>query len=336
VRVMPVLLALSEGLWFRVSSGVSGEAVGLGLGLAGRAGANAPVNGALIMGPVPSGGGPILPERGAPRPPIRLWRAEVGGPAPYLFHPIARRYRTRLSQKIGGFQNLYPKEGLRIDPINEGAEPAEQNPPLKRGRGRPKGYPKTEGAKKITTTSEVRQLIQSNAGRIVAQQIKIATGENIQQMGPTGKVFWAPGSVSQQSEAAANLLSKLLPDLRSQELSGANGADLFPALPSKAELTRVLTEALAETGQLAAPPKQLAPPLRALPAPTESAETPPPEVPRDFQQGETEVFGNGAYIQLVTITGSGAAKWGVYDQHGSLIAYKRNRDDAMALAQSLK
>jgi hypothetical protein len=55
---------------------------------------------------------------------------------------------------------------------------------------------------------------------------------------------------------------------------------------------------------------------------------------REYQVGETECFSNGASIQFVEISGSGQRKWEIRDSVGTLLGYRREHADAVALAQS--
>ena len=74
------------------------------------------------------------------------------------------------------------------------------------------------------------------------------------------------------------------------------------------------------------------------PAPSELAATPAAAVEpeREYQVGETEVFDNGAYIQLVEIAGWNARKWDIRDELNAPYGYSSDRQAAVTRARAIK
>ena len=103
---------------------------------------------------------------------------------------------------------------------------------LKRGPGRPKGYPKSGGRQKGTpnrSTVQTRDRIQELADPIqfladvMAGKRRVAAGEPGDM-----KKTWCYPTLAQRVQASETLLRKLLPDLRATEHTG----DLQPAFTS--------------------------------------------------------------------------------------------------------
>ena len=108
--------------------------------------------------------------------------------------------------------------------------------PARRGPGRLKGAPRVPGSgRQIGTpnriTSEIRELIVDKyrpaefLGKIVLGR-KVRIGP---QAGPDAT--YAYPSLQQRMDAARILIGKVLPDLKSNEVTGAEGAPLIPAPP---------------------------------------------------------------------------------------------------------
>ena len=107
-----------------------------------------------------------------------------------------------------------------------------QDEPLPRRRGRPKGLPKSGGRKKGQrnwTHPEIRDalLSRSNAIDVLAD---IVAGRQLYagQSGSVGKAGWRYPTLQQRLQALQILLAKVVPDLRAQELTGAEGEPLIP------------------------------------------------------------------------------------------------------------
>lgn len=107
--------------------------------------------------------------------------------------------------------------------------------PPKRGRGRPKGTPKTGGRVKGSPRSysapEVRAelLTKSNA---IDKLADIAAGRKIFSgaKAPGQKPGWYYPTIEQQQRACEFVVSKVLPDLQATEITGAAGNELFPKI----------------------------------------------------------------------------------------------------------
>jgi hypothetical protein len=59
------------------------------------------------------------------------------------------------------------------------------------------------------------------------------------------------------------------------------------------------------------------------------------KLPKQPLVGEREVFSNGAWIELVIISGSNAKKWAVYSPDAVLCGYRRSQEDARTFAEGL-
>ncbi len=104
--------------------------------------------------------------------------------------------------------------------------------PLPRKRGRPKGLPKTGGRKKGTknwTNSEIRDALLDKSGAIdVLADIVAGRQLYAGQSGSVGKAGWRYPTLQQRLQALQILLAKVVPDLRAEELTGAEGEPLIP------------------------------------------------------------------------------------------------------------
>ncbi len=111
-----------------------------------------------------------------------------------------------------------------------------EEPPetLPRKRGRPKGSPKVPGSgrKKGTknwTNSEIRDALLGRSGAIdVLADIVAGRQLYAGASGSVGKPGWRYPTLQQRLQALQILLAKVVPDLKAQELSGADGKPLFP------------------------------------------------------------------------------------------------------------
>jgi hypothetical protein len=128
---------------------------------------------------------------------------------------------------------------------NEGSD-APSSAPIKRGRGRPKGYPKTGGRQKGGIKSysapEVRAELVAKSN-LMERMARIATGEKIWSgsKDPLHKAEWRVPTIEQQQRALEWIGDKVLPALQATEVTGAEGKDLFPAADfDAANLARVL------------------------------------------------------------------------------------------------
>jgi hypothetical protein len=105
-----------------------------------------------------------------------------------------------------------------VDRRPEGRLPGSPRPA---GAGRKKGVPNS-------VTAELREKI--TAAKPIEFLIKVCEGQRIRvgpQAGPIAGQFVYP-SVEQRLRAAELLVKKILPDLTSSEITGANGAPLVP------------------------------------------------------------------------------------------------------------
>ena len=120
------------------------------------------------------------------------------------------------------------------DASEPGNVPSDAAPIKKRGRGRPKGSVKPPGsgrkAFRDKTRDDLRKDLLQDSQALVALA-QIARGEKFfsGSGGPAGKDSWRRPSIQQRLRAIELVLSKCLPDLSSQELTGAEGKPLIPA-----------------------------------------------------------------------------------------------------------
>jgi hypothetical protein len=135
-------------------------------------------------------------------------------------------------------------------------EPASTVVPLRRGPGKPPGYPKPAGSGRAKgqpnkKTLHGRQLIEErgkpfkllsdiSAGR----KVKVASAAD-----PTKAEFIFP-SLGDRIKAAAALGAKLLADLKSQELTGKDGSPLHPAPRARVDIVGLLRACAAQNGRV--------------------------------------------------------------------------------------
>jgi hypothetical protein len=125
--------------------------------------------------------------------------------------------------------------------------------PLPRKRGRPKGLPKTGGRKKGQrnwTHPEIRDALLDKSGAIDVLADFVA-GRQLYagQSGSVGKAGWRYPTLQQRLQALQILLAKVVPDLKAQELTGAEGKPLIPDPPGpvdKRQLARAILALLSE------------------------------------------------------------------------------------------
>ena len=175
--------------------------------------------------------------------------------------------------------------------------PAPTAPPTKRGPGKPKGLPKSGGRVKGTpnrSTVQTRDRIQELADPI-AFLADVMAGKRMTASGEPGdmKKTWCFPSLAQRIQAGETLLRKLLPDLKSQELTGAGGTPLVEPtrrdeLYSTMELARRTAYLLAagdaanqELAALDVPRIDAEPQLVPEPEPKTATEKPEPAAPKE-------------------------------------------------------
>ncbi len=132
--------------------------------------------------------------------------------------------------------------------------PAPAAASAKRRPGRPRGQPKSGGRMKGTpnkSTAQTRDRIQELADPIQFLA-DVMNGVRMTAAGEPGDKSrtWVYPTLAQRVQAGETLLRKLLPDLKSQELTGAGGTPLVEPthrdeLISKVELARRLAFVLA-------------------------------------------------------------------------------------------
>jgi hypothetical protein len=255
-----------------------------------------------------------------------------------------------------------------------GGAPTANATPIKRGRGRPKGTPKTggrvKGSPKSYSAPEVRQALlqRSNAIEVLAD---ICAGKKLYVAAPTlgNKPDWTYPTMKERLHALELVLKKVVPDLQASEISGPNGADLYPK--QQPLDIRSIAVALVDIGreqklraagnaprptidakQFEPAPSEIEPtamtePLRVdqwtpgeiIEEPTDTpAPEPEPKYEPPYQLGETEVFDNGAWIRLeedYPNSRQHERRWAVYDFLDTRHASRRNRADAVAKAKAL-
>jgi hypothetical protein len=203
------------------------------------------------------------------------------------------------------------------------------------------------GSPRSWSAPEIRAelLSRSNAIEVLAD---ICAGKKLfcGPKGEAGKPAWRYPSIAHRMRALEIVLSKVVPDLKSSEVTGKDGVPLYPE--NKQVDTTALALAIYDWGreqslrraaQNDAPlpvidaAQSLASPVAAN-APVALESVPAAQREREYQVGETECFSNGASIQFVEISGSGQRKWEIRDSVGTLLGYRREHADAVALAQS--
>jgi hypothetical protein len=171
---------------------------------------------------------------------------------------------------------------MKAEITDSSAVPAPEKAPAKRGPGKPKGHPKSGGRKKGTpnhTTAQTRDRIQQLADPIdfladvMNGRRMVAAAEH----GAMAKT-WVFPTLAQRIQAGETLLRKLLPDLRSQELTGKDGEPLIK--PSRRDELYSSLELARRTAYVLAAGDAANQELAVLDAPrisTESQPVPEPE-----------------------------------------------------------
>ena len=200
---------------------------------------------------------------------------------------------------------------------------APATPPVKRGPGRPKGLGKVPGSGRAPgtpnkSTVQTRSRIEELADPI-GFLADVMAGKRMTAAGEPGdmKRTWCYPSLAQRVAAGETLLRKLLPDLKSQELTGKDGSPLVPEpthhekLIGIAETARVIGFAIArgevakrELDDLDAPepdpvPQRVPEPE---PEPEPPAEPTEPALPKHayiyIEEGERERSGSRAWLAM--------------------------------------
>jgi hypothetical protein len=132
-----------------------------------------------------------------------------------------------------------------------------QDEQLPRKRGRPPGQPKTGGRKRGTknwTNSEIRSELLGRSGAIhVLADIVAGRQLYAGQSGSVGKAGWRYPTLQQRLQALQILLAKVVPDLKAQELTGAEGEPLIPDPPGPVDtrqLARVVLKLLSDANMV--------------------------------------------------------------------------------------
>ena len=261
---------------------------------------------------------------------------------------------SRSSPEANGATDAVPGE---FDKASDTGEPPKQP----RRPGRPKGLPKTggrvKGSPKSYTAPEIRNELLERSN-FIGGIADMAFGRKMYCSGPTGKPEWRYPQMKERLDALRYIGDKILPTLAAQELTGASGKDLIPApqLDTRETAIAVLSlmrdSAVRERGRpdipIFAHPQPLAgvidhkqhlepAPSELEPSPAAAAPvTPAVEPKREYRVGETEVFDNGAYIQLVEISGSNARKWDIRDELNAPYGYSSDRQAAVTRARAIK
>lgn len=224
--------------------------------------------------------------------------------------------------------------------------------------GRPKGYPKSGGRKpgvKNRISADVKQAILID-GKPLETLFAIARGNRMKAgdpADPTRKVFVYP-TLADRKDAARTLLAKVVPDLKSQELSGNPDAPLFPAnnadagLPPSLAMARRIAFLLA-AGDPGSPPeprraaaddpaaqdfraalhRPAAPPAPAAPPPLE------PDGPPTYRDlGASYAIGAGVIVQFQGMDVNGCETWDVV-LNGTVASSHAGLEPAAAAARLL-
>ena len=252
--------------------------------------------------------------------------------------------------------------GATGDVPSEFAEASNPNAPpkIKRRPGRPPGQEKTGGRKKRDVSAEALDARIRESGSIELL-IDVVAGRKLwcASAEPGHKPGWVLPTLQQRIRSAETLSSKYVADRRATEVTGKDGAALLPApqLDTK-ETAKAMLDLLREFGlrdrvasdgtahiPTFAHPQPLAGVIdhkQPMASPVEQPAADEPTAPaaaveprREYQLGETEVFDNGAYIQLVEIAGSNARKWDIRDELNAPYGYSRDRQAAVTRARAL-
>ncbi len=163
-----------------------------------------------------------------------------GTPPAAVMAPDSARESIGAPARSGGALGV-PRDGGT-------SAPAPAAPPAKRGPGKPKGLPKSGGRAKGTpnrSTIQTRDRIQELADPI-AFLSDVMNGVRMTAAGEVGdmKRTWVFPTLQQRVSAGETLLRKLLPDLKSQELTGAGGTPLIEPPTHRENLMSNLEQAM--------------------------------------------------------------------------------------------
>jgi len=245
----------------------------------------------------------------------------------------------------------------------ENADASNAPPKIPRRRGRPPGLEKTGGRKKRDVSAEALDLRIRESGS-VELLIDVVEGRKLwcASVEPGHKPEWVLPTLAQRIRCAETLSAKYVPDRKATVITGAEGKPLIPAPQLDTRETALTILSLlrdnevrerAARGTAIIPTFSHPQPLAGIidhhqhlePAPSELEQSPAAAEPtapaaavepkREYQVGETEVFDNGAYIQLVEIAGSNARKWDIRDELNAPYGYSSNRQAAVTRARAI-
>lgn len=209
------------------------------------------------------------------------------------------------------------------------AEPLEA--PEKRPVGRPKGLPKTGGRKPKSgnrVPEELRRFI-NQRGRPLELLAAIADGRMVSAADPQnpGKKLRVYPSLSDRVIAARVLLGKVLPDLKSTELTGPNGAplDMGQDAISTFDLARRMAFVLAQGVEIADQQAEAA--TRQIDT-AEPAVLPPPPDRSDWTEGQ-------AVVSFAELLPGDRERWVIRDQAGRVVGSAIGREQAADMARRL-
>lgn len=223
-----------------------------------------------------------------------------------------------------------------IVPLDMQPGDAASQPLVKRGPGKPKGYPKPIGSGRVKGKRELDYAKErynlwrkSGAREFLAD---ILANREIVTSASTGKTIKRRPTIQERLKALQMVLERTMPSLVSQELSGKDGSQLFPAADS-ATLAKAVFE------WVSAEPKPVTIDETTATAVIDSEQFPddpalPPENFGGFQKSY-EQFENGAKIEQVDVSGNGKMKWLVTDGRGVEHGFKADRAQAELLARNL-
>ena len=210
--------------------------------------------------------------------------------------------------------------------------------------GRPKGTAKTGGRKPGAVNrppDELRRFI-NHRGRPLELLAAIADGRKVSAANPEkpGEIIRVYPSLNERVSAARTLLNKLLPDLKSSELTGPDGAalDLGQQSMSPFELARRIAFTLAQ-GIQAAEDEMLQPVRYLPPAPDDGQDAAPsPEVvsPQPIVTPDRSAWiVDGLTISFAEPLGSDRERWVIRDQLGRIAGSAIGRAAAADMARRL-
>jgi hypothetical protein len=214
--------------------------------------------------------------------------------------------------------------------------------------GRPKGYGKTGGRQKgvptkAQTAEGIRQQLVAKSPKVIARLCAIACGEPVTCAGATGKTHTRHPTLAEQVRAQELVLAKILPDLRSEEITSANvsavvevgegerqsvakalfetiyktkDGDAVLAAVRKPSISDCVPDGVAST-QIGLPaPVTPASPDTPAPGSADAVDAPAPAA-KPSMVGERHLVGDaGHWIQLRDIGNDGRERWALYEPNG--------------------